>query len=140
MSTVFTDISAALDKHLNDMVGKPPIAWPNNEYTPVKGTLYARPTNLSGDFQQVTLGDSGEDQVTGIYQIDIFAPSGEGKYESSTMADLIADQFKRGANPTYNGVTLRVRSATLREGINENNGWYHTFIEVNYLAITQART
>lgn len=140
MSTTFTDISAALDKHLNDMVGKPPVAWPNYPYEPVNGTLYARPTNLSGSFAQVTLGSTGQDQADGIYQIDIFAPSGEGKYESSVMADLIADRFKRGAYPAYNGLTLRIKSATLREGINENNGWYHTFVEVVYTAITDARS
>lgn len=141
MATVFTKISAALDGHLNTMTGKPAIAWPNDDYAPVIGTLYARPTNLAGDFGQITLGSSGQDRVDGIYQVDIFSPSGKGKLESMTMADLIADRFKRGTNITYSGLTLRIRGVSgPKNAINEDNGWFHTFIEITYRANTEART
>jgi len=141
MSDTFTDIKAALNTQLNAMTGKPPIAWQNYGYEPIKGTLYIRPTDLSGDFEQVTLGAGGQDQVTSIYQVDIFAPSGEGSGTSTAMAELIANQFKRGAYPAYGGVILRIKSVSPpKEGVNEDTGWYHTFIEITYTAITDART
>lgn len=140
MSDIFTDIKAALNTQLNSMAGKPPIAWQNYGYEPVKGTLYIRPTDLSGSFEQVSLGAGGNDQVTSVYQVDIFAPSGQGSGASTAMAELIANQFKRGTYPAYGGLTLRVKSVSPpKEGINTEEGWYHTFIEITYTAITSAR-
>lgn len=140
MSDIFTDTNAALNTQLNNMVGKPPIAYPNNGYDPVKGTLYIMPTNINGDYEQVTLGASGQDQVISIYQIGIFAPSGVGRGTSTAMAELIANQFKRGTYLTYGGVTLRITAVNPpKEGINDDQGWYYTFVEIVYKAITDAR-
>lgn len=135
MSTVFRDISAALDKHLNDMVGKPAIAWPNDEYSPVKGTLYARPTNLQGQ----TFAETENDRTNGIYQIDVFAPSGEGKAEAQTMADLIADRFKQDTEITYNSQTVRIQTCSMSNVSNTDQGWYQIMIEAQYYCFSVRR-
>ena len=137
--SVFTDIGAALDDNLNGMTGKPPIAWENVPYTPVTGTLYARATNLFGDTNQSSLGTTGEDETNGVYQVDVFSQAGKGKSEANNMADRIADQFKRGTDLTYNGLTVRVRSAS-RGAARTSEGWYHIPVIINYYAITQARS
>ena len=138
--SVFLDISAALDTNLNAMVGKPPIAWENTSYEPVVGTLYARPTLIAGDVTQSTLGDSGTDMNLGIYQIDVFSEAGKGKNEAIVMADLIADQFKRGTNLVYNSRTVRINSASRQVGINNADGWYQIIVEISYVSFTEART
>lgn len=138
--SIFLDISAALDSHLNDMVGKPPIAWENLAYEPAIGTLYARPTLLPADVIQSTLGTNGTDSNIGIYQIDIFAEAGQGKNEAVVMADTIADHFKRGTDLTYNGRTVRIRSVSRQTAINNEDGWYQIPIEINYISFTEART
>ncbi len=137
--SIFLDISAAFDNHLNTMTGKPSIAWENKIYTPVTGTLYARPTLLPGDVSQATLGDSGTDQNLGIYQIDVFAEAGKGKNEAVSMADTIANRFKRGTDLTYNGRTIRVRSVSRQAGINNADGWFQIPIEIIYISFTEAR-
>ena len=101
--SIFTDISAALDQQLFTMAGLPPVAWENDDFEPTLNTLYLRPTLIAGDVNQATLGDNGLDMNVGIYQVDVFAQSGEGKFSSLEMADLIADHFKRGTDLTYNG-------------------------------------
>ena len=138
--SVFLDISAALDSNLNSMVGKPPIAWENSGYEPTVGTLYARPTLIAGESTQATLGDSGTDMNIGIYQVDVFAEAGQGKNEALVMADLIADQFKRGTVLTYNSRTVRVNNVSRQAGINNADGWYQVIVEVNYISFTQPRT
>ena len=135
MASVFTNISAALDKHLNDMTGKPPIAWPNDGYEPTIGTLYARPTNLQGD----TFAETQNDRTNGIYQIDIFAPSGEGKGEANTMADLIADRFKQDTEITYTGQTVRIQTCSMSNVSNTDNGWYQVMIEAQYYSFSARR-
>ena len=135
MATVFTKISAALDGHLNTMTSKPPIAWPNDAYEPVIGTLYARPTNLQGD----TFAETGFDRTNGIYQIDIFAPSGKGKSEANTMADLIADRFKQDTDITYSSQTVHVKTCSMRNVSNTEQGWYQVIIEVSYYCFSARR-
>ena len=137
--SVFLDISAALDAHLNTMVGLPPVAWENRSYTPVVGTLYVRPTNLQG----VTVASSqsaskGQDVTIGVYQIDVFAEAGEGKNDAVTMADTIADQFKMDTELTYNSRLVRVASVS-RGAANTDDGWYQIPVEVVYNAYSARR-
>ena len=135
MSTIFRDIGAALDKHLNDMAGKPPIAWPNDEYSPVKDTLYARPTNLQGS----TFAETEKDRTNGIYQIDVFAPSGIGKGTAIAMADLIADRFKQDTEITYNSQTVRIQTCSMTNVSNTDQGWYQIMIEAQYYCFSARR-
>lgn len=137
--SVFLDISAALDSNLNSMTGLPPVAWENRKYTPVMGTLYLRPTLLSGDTVQSTLGDSGTDMNVGIYQVDVFAEAGKGKNAALVMADKVADQFKRGTDLAYNSRKVRVRNVSRRVGVNNTEGWYQVIVEVSYISFTEAR-
>lgn len=139
--SVFADISYMLDTHLGGMTGKPNlIAWENRVVEPVKDELYIRPTLISGDVNQATLGESGTDMNIGIYQVDVFAPSGKGKKEAIEMADLIANRFKRGTDLTHNGRTLRTRSVSRQVAVNDINGWFMIPVEINYIAYTEART
>lgn len=137
--SVFRDIQAALDTKLNTISPKPPIAWENKTYNPVKGTLYIRPTNLPGDTVQAGLGDSGEDSTIGVYQVDVFAPGGKGKKAAVDQADTIADLFKRGSDLTYNGRTVRIQSVS-RGSARNDSGWYMLSVIIAYYSFTQPRS
>lgn len=136
--TVFLDISAALDSHLNDMVGAPSIAWENKNFEPVIGSQFVRPSLLPARTVGATLGASGTDENSGIYQIDIFSPLGEGKNESLTMADSIATHYKPGTELTYNGRLVRVLNVS-RRGSVRVDGWMQTVVEIEYLSFTVKR-
>ncbi len=137
--SVFLDISAALDGQLNTMPSLPPVAWENKTYEPILGTLYLRATNIQGDTTQGSLGTNGEDLTIGVYQVDVFAPAGEGKNEALVMADNIANHFKRGTDLTYNSRVVTVTSAQ-RGPTNQADGWFQIPVEIIYRAYTQART
>ena len=70
MSTVFADISSALDTRLNALSGNTPTAWENTAFVPVKDVLYLRPSLLPAATIQAALGVNGIDEYIGIYQID----------------------------------------------------------------------
>ena len=137
--TIFRDISANFDKHLLEMVGLPVVAWENANYEPVIGTLFIRPTNLQGETVQTGLGDNGNDETLGIYQVDVFTDSNTGKGPALSMADTIADHFKRGTSIDYNSVNVRILSVSRSAGSN-SNGWYNVPVLIKYFSITQART
>lgn len=132
MSTIFNDISVALDTQLSTLSGSSPIAWQNTNYTPAKGTLYLRPTNLPANVNQSGLGSGGYDNHSGIYQIDVFAPISEGRGDAEVKADAVADHFKRGTDLSYNGVTVRLGNVSRTSGVVVDDR-YVISISVNYL-------
>jgi hypothetical protein len=136
--TVFTDISAGLDGHLNTMTNKPPVSWENKKYKPVNDVLYVRPTILPADTDQASLGSNGQDLNTGIYQVDVLAPAGKGKKTAYEMADLIADRFKRGTDIVENSRTITVVRASRGTGFNDGDR-YIVSVSIEYRAFTQAR-
>jgi hypothetical protein len=133
MSTVFADISSALDSRLNALSGSAPIAWENTVFIPVKDTLYLRPTILPASTIQAALGTSGIDEYIGIYQIDIFAPSDKGRGEAETKADAVADHFKRGTDLSNNGKTIRLGNVSRNSGIRSEDRFIIS-ISINYMA------
>ena len=133
MSTVFADISSALDSRLNTLTGQSPIAWENTAYIPVKDTLYLRPTILPALTIQAGLGTSGLDEYVGIYQIDIFAPAGKGRGEAEIKADAVADHFKRGTDLSKNGKTVRLGNVSRNSGIRDEDRFIIS-ISINYMA------
>ena len=139
MSSSFLDVSAALDQQLNAMAGLPAVAWSNAEYTPALGTTYLRPTLIPGNTLPETIGSAGEDLNIGIYQVDVFTEAGELKNAGIVMADLIADQFKHGTQITYNGVTVEIKSVSVKVSTNSTEGWYKTIVEIVYYSFTARR-
>lgn len=132
MSTTFADISGALDSRLDAFTGSDPVAWPNTPYKPVKDTLFLRPTVLPATAAQSGLGASGLDTHTGIYQIDVFAATGDGRGAAEVKADALADHFKRGTDLTYNGLTVRLGNVSRSSGV-VNDDRFVISLSVNYL-------
>jgi len=135
-SSIFLDISAALDSRLSVMTGLPPVAWESDKYEPVKDTLYLRPTNIQGDTIAVT---NNQDQTIGVYQIDVFAPAGKGKNESVLMADIIANHFKQDTKMSYIDQGVTVKSVSRNNISPDDNGWIHIAINVTYYAFSDRR-
>ena len=79
------------------------------------------------------LGASGLDQHTGIYQVDVFAPAGEGRNAAEVKADAVADNFKRGTNLTYYGVTVRLGNTSRNTGITVDDRFVIS-VSINYSA------
>lgn len=140
-SSVFTDISAALEGHLAAMPFTlpevmPPVAWENKPFEPVKDTLFLRPTNLQGETVAVT---HDQDETLGVYQIDIFAPAGDGKFAVVDMADKIADHFKQDTSMMYLSQRVRVQNVSRGKIETDDNGWVRLNIDVRYYAFSDRR-
>ena len=135
MSTHFNDIQAALDTRLSALAGGNPIAWPNIEYAPTGGTTYLRPSFLPADTLQSGLGVTGLDETNGIYQVDVVYKANSGR---TTVADAVADHFKRGTVASYNGVNVRVRSVSIAPAIFEG-AWHFVPVSVSFQTYTEAR-
>lgn len=139
--SAFNDISVALNQRLQAYAtaNSKQVAWENSGYVPTTGTLFLRPTVLPIDTVQAGLGTSGQEFHDGIFQVDIFAPVDQPKATSLAIADAVADYFARGLVLTYNGVKVRIGTASIGAG-NRENSWYQIPVEIDYHSFTQART
>lgn len=139
MST-FLDISAALDDRLNTMEAAPPIMWENYRTSREQGTIFLRPTLLPAEVSALTMSSAGTDEHIGIYQIDIFAPLNDGKYNTLVLADKIADWFAPGLALTYNTTTTSIVSVSRRASVRDaTDSWFITPVEVRYQSFTVKR-
>jgi len=136
MSTFFNDIYAGFRERLVTIPGAPPIAWENDSFDNKPNILYLKPFLLPADSQQSTLGDNGQDEHNGIFQVSVYIPVGDGM---SAWPDSVADHFKRGTTLIKNDVKIRVRSVSIASGFRDDN-FYIVPVSVDYQVFTAART
>lgn len=129
MSTVFSDIQAALETRLSTVPGLPDVAWENVHYKPTKGTPFVRPTNISGDSPLDTM--DGSQQNNGIYQIDLYYPTSNGVGTLLTMLDTIYTSFKSSNELTVNTTVVLIKSVS-RTRIDRDEAWATGSIEISY--------
>jgi hypothetical protein len=138
--SAFKDLSIALNQKLQaySTANSRSVAWENVEFNPTTSTMYLRPTVLPAASVQAGLGSTGQELHQGIFQIDVFAKIDESKSIALAEADAIADYFARGTTLTYNGVNVRLGTASNGSGIRDS-GWFIVPVFINYLSFTQAR-
>jgi hypothetical protein len=88
--------------------GVPPIAYENAEYTPVEGTLYLRESFLPNIKDAVGVAHTSADDYEGLYQVSVMDGRGDRRFAAQEQARLISLHFPRGAEYTYNGVTVKI--------------------------------
>ena len=131
-----SDIKAALIQHY--LAGRFGLktAYENREFEPQDGTPWARLTFIPAQPSVASLGDAGEDLHSGVFQIDLFYPSGTGDGEASTKADAIRASFRAGFSFSYNGQVVTVRSCGRGSG-RPDPPWYRLTISVTWYAYTR---
>lgn len=144
MSTYFNDIKAALANRLDSTTDRPPIDWENYGFSPADlprnaTDLFLRETLLPAATDGACLFEDGLERHSGIYQVDVFIPEGEGR---STWPDTIATRFKRGTILTYNGINVRIVISSQLPGARESSesNYYIKPIQIEYEAFTPARS
>lgn len=102
-------IEDALATHLATLTLSPamPIAWPNVDYQPTSSG-YLHVQHFPVDTNQSTLGTTGKNRISGIYQVSVMWPKGEGGVQPKERAALVAGHFKRGTVITQDGLNIRI--------------------------------
>ena len=136
MSAAEKDINTALSVRLAELqtAGVPPIAWENAEYTPVEGTLYLRESFLPNIKDAVGVAHTSADDYEGLYQVSVMDGRGDRRFDAQEQARLISLHFPRGAEYTYNGVTVKITGTRLASAITED-GWFQIPVTISWRAL-----
>ncbi len=109
MSTVLVDINAALITAYKAVGLGLPTAYELRDFTPQASQPWAKVTNLDAGRSPDTLGDEGQDEHRGVFQVDVYVPENDGTARILGYAESLLSYFKAGRRFTYNGQNVRVR-------------------------------
>lgn len=111
MSTL-KDINAALLTAYKALGLNLPTAYELRDFVPPASAPWAQVYNRPADRRVATLGDSGEDQNSGFFQINFYVPENSGTAQLLSYADTALVYFKAGRSFTYNGQVVKVRRSS----------------------------
>ena len=91
------------------------IATEGNPFTKPATGVWAQITNLRAGADVASLGAGGMDDHTGVLQIDITVPANSTNPRAALLghADRVRAYFVAGRQLTFQGQTVRVRSASV---------------------------
>lgn len=113
MNTLKNINAALISAYQAAVVPTLPTAYDARDFTPPASAPWAKVTNVPADKYVHTLGSSGEDNVTGFFQIDYFVPENDGTGRISGYADATLEYFKNGRRFFYGGQEVKVRRSSL---------------------------
>ena len=121
--TYEAEIRSALLTQLKTVVRGTLIAEENKQFTPSDGTPWVRETLLPGIPNRVEIMQDGKSRQYGVYQVDVFTPSGDGPSIADSIAKAIGDAFVTGS--AYGtDVVVGIKRVYSRPG-REDGDWYH---------------
>ena len=133
-------IEKALISVFDQIKGSMPAGYPGAELDAdqLPDDLWAQVNNVRVASDVVTLGDSGEDNHTGFFQIDLNYPKGRGTKAVLEKADEIASSVPAGTLIDFGGQKVKILSTELSPG-RYVGGYYRVSLTINYYARTIRR-
>jgi hypothetical protein len=114
MSSVYTEIRAALENHLADASGLPAIAWQNVDYKPSTDTPFIK-FQFQPNFRQIAvLGTTPRQNYRGICTFLLHYPENSGPGASQAVVDTLVERFEAASDITFSTTTLTIES--VRQG------------------------
>ncbi len=130
-----TRINAALVTAYGEALPGVPTAYEGASFTPTTGTKWAQLNNLRAGADVASLGVSGMDEHTGVFQIDVNVPEDTGTGVLLADADTLRAYFVAGRSFTYQTQTVRVRRADV-SAVRRVDGWLRVSVSITYSAFT----
>ncbi len=123
------EIKTSIFDKLESLAGLPAIHYPNVDAT-IPTDEYIRPDVLPADTDP--LGIVTTDRETGVFQVSIFIPKGQGELEAAKVAQKLLDGFPRNLQLT--GVRFD-RSGSIGPPLFEGK-WQMTPVSFTYINIS----
>lgn len=126
-------IRDALEGQLATLVGTVPVAWENKQFSPKIGTAYLRVNLLPAQTQNPSFGGV-HNRETGILQVMVTFPSGNGSAAAAAWVETIRDGFARGSSFTSSGVTVRILRQPSVGAALQTGDWFAIPVSITYQA------
>lgn len=108
---MLTDIDSAMIQLYQATLPAMPTAYPNANFNEPANTVWAALANVKVTAQPITLGDIGEDEVLGYFQVAFNGPLNSGSANIETAREAIRSAFRFGKSVMYQGQQAQFISA-----------------------------
>lgn len=127
-------IRRLLETRANSLVaGTMKIAFENVPFTPVQRTAYIELRLIPGRTQNPTMGDQFK-RETGILQLTMMYPVGEGPANAHTKAEEVRALFPRGLTLTNGSVRVIIDEHPYIGPQINDDGWYRLPVSIPFIA------
>lgn len=127
------NIRRALETALNGMSPALSTSWENRDFTPVSGTPYQRATMLPATPETEVLGCTRHREV-GIFQVQLFYPTGPGNALAQARAEAVRTTFARGSIFTHSGTNTLIRGTPFKSPAFVDGDRYVVTVSIPYEA------
>lgn len=138
--SVYADVQSALEQKLATLTDLPMIVNENdigyktqNDAYNAQNQKYIRTTLIPARTDTLCLGINGSNRFQGLFQIDIFVPSGNSIEETNYWVDEIIDLFKH-TTIINNGTTIRIDNCSRLPG-NPTTNLHNVGVVVEWYSI-----
>ena len=122
--------SVLLSQRLQQLANLPPVAWQNGPtFEPPVGESWLEEYDMSAGTDELSLSLSGSRKKDGIYQINVYTPTGQGRYKSYDFTDPLTELYR-----AYKQGGLVITDCSRGKERNEGN-FFKTVFEVYYTYI-----
>lgn len=134
----YDDIRAALEVHLSGTPSLPAVAWENKGYKPTTGQPFIKARFIPVDRRPAVRGLNPQHKYTGLFQLLLCYPEGEGPGPSQDMVDALIDRFQSTTHITFtndNSETIVVDiDRSEQRGAYDDSPWYKTPVNIYWYA------
>lgn len=136
----YYEIERTLDKACRAAIGSFPISCLTNVITDTAAIdgFWFKLSNLRAESNVVTLGDKGEDNHPGIYQIDVSLPASQGEGPLLQKADELVKLFPAGTSFTSAGEAVKLTRTSVSP-TREVNGFLRVSLSLFYYSRSTRR-
>ena len=125
------EVRTLLDTQLATVTNLPAHQAENTRFEKKTGTPWVRSTLIPTETVSRT---TASDELTGLYQVDVFYPQGKGAATAGAMAQAIKDAFARGSSFGEGEFRLHVMKSW-REASQDFEQFYQIPVLVRWSAI-----
>jgi len=134
--SIYTDIRAALESHLDGTSSIPAIAWENVDYKPTTDTPFIRFQFMPTLRRTRSIGSPVSQRYQGIVRLMIHYPENEGPGASQATADALVNRFEVTSDISYTNPDLETINVTIDYAQQESSytmePWFVTPITVGW--------
>jgi len=101
MSSIYTDIRAALETRLGDTASIPDIAWENVSYSPTTGSPFIKPMFSPTSRRPAVRFTNPQKHYLGIFTLLCHYPENQGPGASQRVVDTLVERFDATTDVSY---------------------------------------
>lgn len=114
-------IQEALTKGVIDIFGEDSVVVPN--VLEAKEGFHVELHYIPSEVRPITMGDSGEDNHTGLIQVNLVAPFGTGTALTKEKCAQLTGIFKAGYKVWYNNTIVTIQRAQEETSFRRDQWW-----------------